>query len=99
MGGEPEQKKGAWGCAGVKKGLRWTEQTSWTADTSVLSHPSHFFPPHPKPKRMARQQKREHNFARTFLTRFCLCPSLIKTEMKPAKKVISSLAEGQKTGH
>lgn len=69
-------KRGAWGCAGMKKELGWraraeerglgmcwgeegarmegqgcrTEQTSWAADISVLSHPSHFFSLHPKAK-------------------------------------------------
>lgn len=71
----------------------------FVADISIFSHSSHFFPPYPKPSWATRQQKAEHNFTYNFPTRFCPCPSLIKIEMKPAKKVISSSAEGQKTGH
>lgn len=71
----------------------------FAADISVFGHSSHFFPLHPKPSWETQQQRAEHDFTSNFPTRFCPCPSLIKTEMKPAKKVISSLAEGQKTGH
>lgn len=65
------------------------------ADTSVWSHPSHSFSPHPKPHQIALLQKAQHNFAHNFPSRFCLCPPPIKMEIKPK----TSLAEGQQTGY